>query len=94
MPIANITVNPSSPQGPQLRQLRDQINSARNLARQLKEQMEQQVNDAPPDYAQLESQFGLPSGMGKTVFNLVASLTGTPGLLEKPGIAEFCGRLN
>jgi hypothetical protein len=92
MPIDNVTVNVTSSQGAQLKSLQNLINQARNLARQIAEQMNQQTDGTT--FTAIETQFGLPSGDGETVYNLTVALTGATGLLEVAGIVQFCGRLN
>lgn len=91
MPIANITVDTTKPKGAQLAGLVSLVYQARNLARQLKELMDQETDGTT--YTTIETLFGLQSGNGSAVYNLVAGLTGASGALEVSAVTQFCARL-
>ena len=93
MPIDNITVSPTSPQGPLLKSLEANLQAAYNLAVQVLNLMNQQTDGT--NFATVESQFGLQAGNGQTCYNLVAGLAGTPsGALQASNVTQFLARMN
>ena len=70
MATNHITVSRNSAQGADLLSIVDQFRIYQDRLRQNKEMMDAQVDGA--DYSAIETQFGVNSGSGQTVYNLVA----------------------
>jgi hypothetical protein len=92
MPIDNITVSSTSAQGSMLKNAQSQLQSAINNLAQALAYMQQQTDGTT--YTAIETQFGLPTGKGQTVNNLVANLVGTGGSLTVTNVTQFLALLN
>lgn len=71
MATNHITVDRNSAQGNELLNIVEQIRLYQDKLRQHKEMMDAQV-DTGPDYSAIETQYGLVTGKGVSVYNLVA----------------------
>lgn len=96
MPIDNIPINRGSPQGNQLAGLLTSLWQLRGNAEQILAQM-QEMNDGS-DYATLETQFGLGTGKGSTVYSLMFALANgnpaSPSGFGAGAFTQFMNRLN
>lgn len=92
MPIDNIVVNSNSPMGSLLDQLQANLQNAANLAAQILNYMNQQTDGTT--YTSIETQFGLPTGQGQTVYNLIAGLAGSGGSLVSSNVTQYLARVN
>jgi hypothetical protein len=72
MPIDNIPINTTAPQAQQLRSLCQMLWNSQALAQQILLQMQQQTDFS--SYVNIETQFGLPTGKGVTVYGLIFAL--------------------
>lgn len=92
MPIDNLVVNSNSPQGSMLKALASNLQNAANLAAQILALMNQQTDGS--SFATIETQFGLATGQGQTMYNLIAGLSGAGGSLVSSNVTQFLGRTN
>jgi hypothetical protein len=72
MATTYIPINTSVRLGASLRRAVDLLTTARDQLADLKAAMDTQVNGT--DYSMVESQFGLQTGQGQTLYNLVAGV--------------------
>jgi len=72
MAANHIPVDQGKRLGQQLRRLIDMQREVLQLNEKLKDIMETQIDTA--DYTLVATEFGLPSGKGETVYNLVAGM--------------------
>lgn len=79
MAVEYIATNTSKRLGADLRQAVHALKEVRSDFRELKAVMETMIDydpelpaDSPVKFATLETEFGLPTGRGETVYNLVA----------------------
>ena len=96
MPIDNIPVSGSSAKGNEIKNLNSLLFSAKGIAEQILAQM-QEMNDNS-NYATLETQYGIGTGSGATVYSLVFSLANgnpaSPSGFGNGAFTQFMNRIN
>ena len=92
MPVDNITINTSSPQGGLLKQLSLNLQNSVNLSKQILNYLNQQTDGQV--FTVIEGQFGLQNGTGQTLYNLIAGLAGEGGSLTESNVVQYLARMN
>lgn len=96
MPIDNIPVNGTSAKGNEIKSLNSVLFSAKSQAEQILSQM-QEMNDGS-NYATLETQYGVATGQGATMYSLLFSLANgnpaSPSGFGSGTFTQFMNRVN